>query len=70
MKIVFTLHANIKARERNIPKIWVIETIKYPDVTTRQKHKYIVTKKLNGLTLEVVFVIEKFIKILTLYYIK
>ncbi len=70
MRIILTKHAVYKLKKFNILRLWVEETIKSPDTTKRQFHKYIVRKKLNGKTLEVVYEKEKFIKVITNYYIK
>jgi len=56
--------------ERNIPQIWVEETIRFPDTTKRINKKYIHNKRLNGFSLEVVFIKKKYIKIITCYYLK
>ena len=67
MDIYYTSHAEEQIRERKIEKVWVEETIKRPDLTKHIGHKYRVTKKLNGLTLEVVYLKQKYIKIITIY---
>ena len=63
MKITYSLHAQEQMRERNIHPIWAEETVKFPDVTKKFGYKYHAIKKLNGVTLEVVYVIERYIKI-------
>ncbi len=70
MAIRYTLHAKEQVEERKIHKIWVEETIRSPDVTRRNGHKYYVVKKLNGKTLKVVYVREKYIKVITSFFIK
>ena len=45
-------------------------TIHSPDITKRVREKYFVVKKLNGKTLKVIFVKEKYIKIITSYFVK
>ncbi len=70
MDIIFTLHAEEQLHERKIEKVWVEETIRYPDLTERNGHKYYIIKKLNGKTLKVVFVKEKYIKIISSWFIK
>lgn len=47
--------------------IWIKETIKQPDTLTRAQHKYYARKKHNGLTLEVIYVKERDIKVITPY---
>ncbi len=70
MEIVYTLHAEEQLDERKIQKVWVRETINYPDKTEREGRKYYVIKKLNGRTLKVVYVKERYIKVITTFYIK
>jgi len=70
MRIIYTLHAEGQVKDRKIPKIWVEETIKSPDITKRDGHKYYIIKKLNGRTLKVVYVRERYIKVITSFFIK
>lgn len=70
MHIVFTLHAEEQLHERKIEKVWVEDAIRYPDLTELDGHKYYVTRKLNGKTLKVVFVKEKYIKIISSWFLK
>jgi len=67
MEIHYTFHAEEQIHERKIEKVWVEETIKGPDLTKHIGHKYCVTKKLNGLTLEVVYTKERYINVITVY---
>ena len=70
MEIVYTLHAKEYIKKRKIETVWVEETIKSPDETKREGHKYYVIKKLNGGTLKVIYVREKFIKVITTFFIQ
>ncbi len=70
MRIEYTLHAEEQIKERKIHKIWVEDTIKYPDITERDANKYYATKKLNGTTLRVVYVKESYIKVITTFFLK
>lgn len=70
MEIVYTAHAEQQIKDRKIQQIWIDETIKYPNFTTHDRDKYYAIKKLNGKTLKVVFVKEKYIKVITSYFIK
>ena len=70
MNIIYTKHADEQIEERKIPKIWVEETVKFPDELKHEGHKYYATKKLNGSMLRVVYVRESYIKIITTYFIK
>ena len=70
MDIIYTKHAEEQIEERKILKIWVEETVKFPDELRREDIKYYATKKLNGSTLRVVYTKENYIKIITSYFIK
>ena len=70
MDIIYTLHAKEQIKERKILKIWIEETIKSPDTTKCRDNKYYVIKKLNGRTLKVVYVKERYIKVITSHFIK
>lgn len=70
MDIIYTIHPKQQLKERKVEQIWVDETIKYSDIIRRNGYKYYVIKKLNGKTLKVVFVKEKYIKVITAYFIK
>ena len=70
MQIEYTGHAEERIKLRKILKIWIEEAIKWPDLTIRlNERKYIIRKKLNGLSIEIVFIKDKTIKILTTYWI-
>ncbi len=68
MKIIYTYHAEEQMQERGILKVWVEEAIKCPHLTKREDEKYIVSRKLNGRILKVVFIKEKHIKVITTYF--
>jgi hypothetical protein len=70
MKFVYTLHAEEQIRRRKIEKVWIEETIRSPDSLRRENHKCYAKKKLNGASLKVVFIKEKYIKVVTAYFIK
>ena len=70
MRITYTAHAEEQIKERRVANVWIEETVTSPDKTERNGHKYYVIKKLNGKTLKVVFVKERYIKIITCYFIK
>jgi len=69
MDIIYTDHAEDQLRERRLERVWVEETIRFPDVTEKDGVKHYVTKKLNGFTLRVVYVKETNIKVITMYWI-
>ncbi len=68
MKIVFTYHAREQMRLRNIEEVWVREVVKYPDKTEKLSNdKYLARRKINGLKLEVIYLQQKYKKIITVY---
>lgn len=69
MDIHYTFHAEYQLNERKVEKIWVEETIKSPDQTKRTGNKYYIIKKINGKTLKVVYVKERNIKVVTIYWV-
>lgn len=69
MEIVFTNHALYQINERKIDRILVEEVIKSPDVTKRVDNKYYVIKSINNKKLKVVYVKQRYIKVVTLYWI-
>ena len=69
MEVIFTNHARYQLKERKVDYIWVEETIKSPDITKKVDNKFYVIRKLNGRTLKVVYVKEKHIKVVTLYWV-
>ena len=70
MQIIYTKHAELQIEERRIEKVWVEETIKAPDEVRTKGNKYYAVKKLNGNTLKVVYVKEKYIKVVTSFFLK
>jgi hypothetical protein len=56
-------------KERKAEEVWVEEAIKSPDKIEKEFGKFYARKKLNGLSLEVVYIKEKYIKVLTVYWI-
>ena len=69
MKIVYTRHLLEKVKEKKFTIEWVNETMKYSDFTRIESGKYYAVKKLNGITLEVVYLKERYIKVITCYMI-
>jgi hypothetical protein len=70
MEIMFTLHARQRMMRRKILSVWVEEAVRSPDSIRHIGNKYYATKRLNGAEIKVVFVKEKFIKIITTFYVK
>ena len=67
--IIYTAYAEEQIKERNIEKAWIEEAIRSPDYIVREGQKYLVTKKLNWHAIEVVYVKEKYLKIITVYWV-
>jgi NAD-dependent DNA ligase len=67
MNIVYTNHAEYKMEQLKIHRAWIEEAIKYPDELRRDNIKYYAIKKLNGISIEVVYIKTKYIKVITLY---
>ena len=67
MKIVYTRHLLEKVKEKKFIIEWVNETINYSNFTRVESSKYYAVKKLNGITLEVVYLKERYIKVITCY---
>jgi len=68
MHITYSVHANDQIIARKLSKIWVEEAIQLPDVLVKEKpNKYYAKKKLNGLTIEVVYLKERYLKVVTVY---
>jgi len=67
MNIQFTRHAREQMKERGISEDEVINTIKYPEKTDKIHNKYYVQKKTIQGKIEVVYVREKYIKVITVY---
>jgi len=65
VEIRYTLHAEEQIKERKFEKVWVEETIKFPDKTKHFGKRYYVQKKLNGIILKVVYIKQKYIKVIT-----
>jgi len=70
MNITYTLHAEEQIKERNVIKEWVEETIKSPDKIKSDANKHYATKKLDSHVLKVVYVKQKYIKVITCYFVK
>ena len=70
MDVVYTRHAKYQIKERKVDRIWIEETIKWPDIMKHVGAKYYAAKKLNGKVLKVVYVKESYIKIITLFWIR
>lgn len=71
MKIIFSSHAEKRLKERGIKKEQIIETIEFPEYTIKRTNDEVEAfKKIEGRKFKVVyFKGEKYIKVITLYYI-
>lgn len=70
MEIRLTYHAMKKADIKGILLIWIEEAIKYPDITIKIKeNKYVVRKMVSKIALEVVYIKENYIKVVTVYWV-
>lgn len=69
MDIIFTEHAKCMLKKRKITEDKVINTIKYPEKTHKEEGKYYAQKDTGRGKIEVVYEKEKYIKIITIYWI-
>ncbi len=69
MDIVFTEHAKERMLKRKITEEEVKEAIKYPDKIIKKKGNYCVQKNIQRANIEVVYEKDKYIKVITIYYL-
>jgi hypothetical protein len=69
MQIILTEHAKERLKKRKITLEDVELAIKFPDKTRKEGEKYIVEKDLGRAKIEVVYVKDNYIKVVTLYYL-
>ena len=69
MNIIFTLHAKDRMAKRKITEEEVIHAIKNSDKTFKIEGKYYAQKDIGRAKIEVVYEKDKYIKIITLYYL-
>lgn len=67
MHIEFTKHALDRMKKRNISEDEVINTIKFPEKTSKIDEVYYVQKHLGRFMLKVVYIRENYIKVLTVH---
>ena len=70
MEIEFTLHAKEQIKERNLSKEEVINVIKNPDKTYQEFGKYYAEKDIGSGIIRVVFKKDKYINVITVYWLK
>ena len=69
MNIVFTLHTKFRLKKRKITEDEVIQAIKSPDKLTKIDGKYYVQKNISRGNIEVIYVRENYIKVVTVYWV-
>ena len=69
MEIVFTKHVEDRIKKRKITSDEVINTIKYAEKTIKKEGKYYAQKNIERGKIEVVYEKDKYIKIITVYWI-
>ena len=67
MNIVFTRHAKEQMKERSINEDDVVNAIKFPKKTRKRGHVYYVQRQTISGKIEVVYVRESYIKVITVY---
>ena len=70
MNIIYSNHAEKQIKERTLLKIWVEETIKFPHFVKREGFKFYAIRKLDSMTLKVVYTKETYIKVITSYFVQ
>ena len=70
MEVKYTNHARIQIKRRKFDKVWVEEAIKNPDIIKKEGTKFYAIKRLNGITIMVVYVKVKYINIVTVFKIR
>jgi len=69
MNIIFTEHAKDRIKKRKITEDEVINAIKYPEKTEKREGKYYAQKNIGRGKIEVAYEKEKYIKIISVYWI-
>ena len=69
MEIIFTEHIKDRIEKRKITEEEIINTIKYPEKTYKREGKYYAQKNIGRGKIEVVYEKDKYIKIITVYWI-
>jgi hypothetical protein len=67
VNIIFTKHAKDQIKERGISEDEVINAIKFPEQTRKVGDVYYVQKQTVSGKIEVIYVRESYIKVITLY---
>ena len=69
MEIIFTNHIKERIKKRKITKDEIINTIKYAEKKDKKERKYYAQKDIGRGKIEVVYEKDKYIKIITVYWI-
>jgi len=69
MEIIFTKHALLRMKKRKITKDEIINSIKHPENTSKKENKFYVQKNIDRANIEIVYEKDKYIKVITVYYI-
>ena len=69
MEIIFTKHVRGRIKKRKISEDEIINTIKYAEKIDKRKGKYYAQKDIGRGKIEVVYTRDKYIKIVTVYWI-
>ncbi len=69
MHIIYTEHAKERLKKRKITQEEIELALKYPDITIKEGEKYIVRKNIGRANIEVVYEKDRYIKVVTIYYI-
>lgn len=69
MEIKFTLHSKERMKKRRISEEEVLMTIENPDKIIKKKGNYYSQKNIGRAKIEVVYEKDKYINVITLYYI-
>jgi len=69
MEIIFTEHAKFRMKRRQITEEEIVSAIKHPDKTYKRGGNYYSQKDIGRAKIEVVYEKDKYIKIITIYYI-
>ena len=69
MEIIFTKHALARMKKRQITEDEIINSIQYPEKISKRVGKFYVQKNIDRANIEVVYEKDKYIKVITVYYI-
>jgi len=69
MEIIFTKHALLRMKKRKITKDEIINSIKHPENTSKKEGKFYIQKNIDRANIEIVYEKDKYIKVITAYYI-